>query len=146
MHKNTVAQTQEEKHTLINLTFISICPHAPTTEVKSKYFTLLLNFQCSISKSTFSSWLHVTPRMIGGNGLQKKKGFSEVKSRKFVIEQTPRSLPSNLFRGHAGKIEKSQKKPQILARRVKTFRIKRFQRYFLMNLHLTAVSEGVNCI
>ena len=77
---------------------------------------------------------------------KKKKGFSEVKSRKFVIEQTPRSLPSNLFRGHVEKIEKITKKTQILTRLVKTFGIKRCQRYFLMNLHLTASSEGVNCI
>ena len=146
MHKNTVAQTQEEKHTLINLTFpYQSASHAPTTEVKSKYFNLLLNLQCSFSKSTFSCWLHVTPRIIGGYCLQKNKGFCEVKSRKFVIEQTPRSLPSNLFRGHVEKIEKSQK-TQILARLDKTFGIKRCQRYFLMNFHLTASSEGVNCI
>ena len=89
MHKNTVAQTQEEKHTLINLTFpYQSAPHAPTTEVKSKYFTLLLNFQCSFSRSTFSKWLHVTPRIIGGHGLQKREVTAMLSQENFVIEQT----------------------------------------------------------
>ena len=107
-----------------------------------------ISHYCSTSSALFPSqhFLHGHSPNNLRTWFAKKRGFSEVKSRKFVIEQTPHSLPSNLFGGHVGKIEQNHKKSSKFSPPGQNPQDKRYQRYFLINIHLTAVSEGVNCI
>ena len=107
-----------------------------------------ISHYCSTSSALFPSqhFLHGHSPNNLRTWFAKKRGYSEVKSRKFVIEQTPHSLPSNLFGGHVGKIEQNHKKSSKFSPPGQNPQDKRYQRYFLINIHLTAVSEGVNCI
>ena len=107
-----------------------------------------ISHYCSTSSALFPSqhFLHGHSPNNLRTWFAKKRVYSEVKWSKFVIEQTPHSLPSNLFGGHVGKIEQNHKKSSKFSPPGQNPQDKRYQRYFLIDIHLTAVSEGVNCI